>query len=92
MLPSAMCFPTAQRPPSVFLLILQQLEGDLIYPKVMGSRVNLPAIWIMAAVTIGGELAGPVGMLLSVPMASTTYVLIKEATLNRERRLSAKKQ
>lgn len=76
----------------VFLLILQQLEGDLIYPKVMGSRVNLPAIWIMAAVTIGGELAGPVGMLLSVPMASTAYVLIKEATLNRERRLSAKKQ
>lgn len=76
----------------VFLLILQQLEGDLFYPKVMGSRVNLPAIWIMAAVTIGGELAGPVGMLLSVPMASTAYVLIKEATLNRERRLSAKKQ
>lgn len=76
----------------VYLLILQQIEGDLIYPKVMGSRVNLPAIWIMAAVTIGGELAGPVGMLLSVPVASTSYVLIKEATLNRERRLSVKKQ
>lgn len=54
--------------------------------------MNLPAIWIMAAVTIGGELAGPVGMLLSVPVASTAYVLIKEATLNRERVLSAKKQ
>ncbi len=75
----------------IYLLILQQLEGDLIYPKVMGSRVNLPAIWIMAAVTIGGELAGPLGMLLSVPVASTAYVLIKEATLKRENKLSSKK-
>lgn len=74
----------------IYLLILQQLEGDLIYPKVMGSRVNLPAIWILAAVTIGGEIAGPLGMLLSVPIASTAYVLIKEATLNRESRLSDK--
>lgn len=74
----------------VYLLILQQLEGDLIYPKVMGSRVNLPAMWILAAVTIGGELAGPVGMLLSVPVASTAYVLLKEATADREKKLKEK--
>ena len=68
----------------VFLLVLQQLEGNLIYPKVMGSRVNLPGMWILAAVTVGGGVAGPVGMLLSVPIASTVYVLIKEATVKRE--------
>ena len=69
----------------IFLLILQQLEGNLIYPKVMGSRVNLPAIWILAAVTVGGGLCGALGMLLSVPIASTFYVLLKEATAERER-------
>lgn len=73
----------------VYLLILQQLEGNLIYPKVMGSRVNLPGMWILAAVTIGGGIAGPIGMLLSVPIASTLYVLIKEATLKREMKLQA---
>lgn len=74
----------------VFLVILQQLEGNLIYPKVMGSRVNLPGMWILAAVTIGGGLAGPVGMLLSVPLASTVYVLLKEATVKQEAKLAAK--
>lgn len=64
----------------VYLIILQNLEGDLIYPRVMGSRVKLPAMWILAAVTIGGSVAGALGMLLSVPIASTAYCLIKEAT------------
>lgn len=68
----------------VFLIILQQLEGNLIYPKVMGSRINLPAIWVFAAVTIGGNLAGPVGMLLGVPAASAAYELLKETTIKRE--------
>lgn len=68
----------------VFLIILQQLEGNLIYPKVMGARINLPAIWVFAAVTIGGNLAGPVGMLLGVPAASAAYELLKEATVKRE--------
>lgn len=68
----------------IYLLILQQLEGNLIYPRVMGSRVNLPGMWILAAVTVGGGIAGPVGMLLSVPVASTVYVLLKEATRARE--------
>ena len=73
----------------IFLLILQQVEGNLIYPKVMGSRVKLPAMWVLAAVTVGGGLGGPIGMLLGVPVASTIYVLLREATEQREQ---AKKQ
>lgn len=71
----------------IFLVVLQQLEGNIIYPRVMGSRVNLPGMWILAAVTIGGGIAGPVGMLISVPIASTIYVLVREATDNREKQL-----
>ena len=71
----------------IFIVVLQQLEGNLIYPRVMGSRVNLPGMWILAAVTVGGGIAGPVGMLLSVPIASTVYVLVKEATDKREKAL-----
>ncbi len=70
----------------VFLLVLQQLEGNLIYPRVMGSKVNLPAMWILAAVTVGGSLAGAVGMLLAVPIASSGYILLREATEQREQR------
>ena len=73
----------------VYLIILQQIEGNLIYPRVMGSKVNLPGMWILAAVTVGGGIAGPVGMLLSVPLASTLYVLVNEATDKREARLTS---
>ncbi|MGN1048092.1 MAG: AI-2E family transporter [Eubacteriales bacterium] len=71
----------------VFLLVLQQIEGNLIYPRVMGSRVNLPGMWILAAVTVGGSIGGPAGMLLSVPISSTAYVLFREATQKREKNL-----
>lgn len=71
----------------VFLIVLQQLEGNLIYPKVVGAKVNLPAIWVLAAVTIGGSLAGPLGMLLGVPAASAAYELVREITIKREGRL-----
>lgn len=64
----------------VFLLILQQVEGNMIYPRVVGSKINLPAMWVLAAVTIGGNLGGPIGMLLGVPAASAAYALLKEAT------------
>ena len=70
----------------VFLIILQQIEGNLIYPKVVGSKLNLPAMWVLAAVTIGGNLAGPIGMLLGVPAASAAYELLKEATVKREKK------
>ncbi len=68
----------------IYLIVLQQLEGNIIYPRVMGSRVKLPGMWILAAVTVGGGIGGPVGMLLSVPIASTLYTLLKEATQRRE--------
>jgi predicted PurR-regulated permease PerM len=67
----------------VFFIILQQFEGNVIYPKVMGSRVNLPSMWILAAVTVGGGIGGPIGMLLGVPLVSTAYVLFKEETEKR---------
>lgn len=70
----------------VFLLILQQVEGNAIYPRVVGSKIKLSAIWVLAAVTIGGNLAGPLGMLLGVPAASAAYALMKEATELREQR------
>ena len=76
----------------IYLIILQQLEGNLIYPKVMGSRVNLPGMWILAAVTIGGGLGGPIGMLLAVPVTSTLYTLLKEATFERELKLNEEAQ
>ena len=70
----------------IFLLVLQQIEENLIYPRVMGRRVNLPGMWVLAAVTLGGGVAGPVGMLLAVPIASTVYTLVQEATLKREQK------
>ena len=54
----------------VFIVVLQQLEGNLIYPRVVGSSVGLPGIWVLAAVTIGGGLNGVVGMLLAVPITA----------------------
>lgn len=71
----------------IFLVALQQLEGNLIYPRVMGSKINLPAIWVLAAVTVGGTVGGPLGILLGIPLASTAYVLVREATQKREQKL-----
>lgn len=68
----------------IFLLALQQVEGNLIYPRVVGAKMNLPAMWVLAAITIGSNLAGPIGMLLGVPAFSAAYALIKEATDKRE--------
>ena len=62
----------------VFLVVLQQLEGNIIYPRVVGSSVGLPGMWVLAAVTIGGGISGVAGMLLGVPLAATIYKLIKE--------------
>lgn len=62
----------------IFLVILQQIEGNLIYPKVVGSSMGLPAIWVLAAVTIGGGVGGIFGMLIGVPVAGAIYRLTKE--------------
>ncbi|MGN0308071.1 MAG: AI-2E family transporter [Lachnospiraceae bacterium] len=61
----------------LFLVVLQQVEGNLIYPRVVGSSLGLPAIWVLAAVTIGGGIMGIAGMLLGVPIAATLYRLLK---------------
>lgn len=72
----------------IYLLALQQVEGNLIYPRVVGAKINLPAMWVLAAITVGGNLAGPIGMLLGVPAASAAYALLREATEKREKTLS----
>ena len=61
----------------VFIVILQQLEGNLIYPKVVGSSLGLPALWVLAAVTVGGGVMGISGMLLGVPLSAAVYRLIR---------------
>ena len=76
----------------IFLVILQQIEGNVIYPKVVGNRINLPSIWVLAGLTIGGNLAGPIGMLLGVPTFSVLYNLIAEATKNQEFKIKNAKQ
>lgn len=62
----------------IFLVVLQQLEENLIYPRVVGSSMGLPAIWVLAAVTIGGGVMGIAGMLLGVPLAAAIYRLLRE--------------
>lgn len=61
----------------IFILLLQQVEGNLIYPKVVGKSVGLPGIWVMVAVTIGASMAGILGMLLSVPICSILYSILR---------------
>ncbi len=68
----------------VFLVILQQLEGNLIYPRVVGSSIGLPGIWVLAAVTVGGNLLGFVGMLVGVPVTAVLYTLLKGDLRRRE--------
>ncbi|MGE9940602.1 AI-2E family transporter [Bariatricus sp. SGI.161] len=62
----------------VLFLILQQIEGNLIYPHVVGSSVGLPSIWVLAAVSIGGSFMGVVGMLIFIPIVSVVYALFRE--------------
>ncbi|MFH5836207.1 AI-2E family transporter [Proteiniclasticum sp. C24MP] len=67
----------------VLFFVLQQIEGDFIYPKVVGNSIGLPALWVLAAVMVGGGLYGILGILLAVPIASVFYVLIKRNVGNR---------
>ncbi len=62
----------------IYLVILQQLEGNIIYPRVVGTSIGLPGIWVLAAVTIGGGVMGIAGMLIGVPLAATIYRLLRE--------------
>ena len=64
----------------ILFLILQQIEGNLIYPRVVGTSIGLPGMWVLLAVTVGGKLMGIAGMLLMIPLASVVYVLLREIT------------
>ncbi len=67
----------------VLFLFLQQFEGNIIYPRVVGSSVGLPSMWVLVAVTLGGSMMGVLGMLVYIPMFSVLYRLIREAVSNR---------
>ena len=71
----------------LFIAILQQLEGNLIYPKVVGKSVGLPGIWVLVVVTVGGGLFGIVGMLVGIPVFTVVYTLIKQS---QNKKLAAK--
>lgn len=70
----------------VFLVVLQQLEGNLIYPRVVGGSIGLPGIWVLTAVTVGGGLLGFSGMLLGVPVTAVLYTLLKNDVARRGRK------
>ena len=82
-------FPDFYRKPTtavVFLIIffvLQQIEGNLIYPHVVGNSVGLPSIWVLLAVIAGGKLMGIVGMFLFIPLASVCYTLFRQLVYDR---------
>lgn len=67
----------------VLFLVLQQIEGNLIYPHVVGGSVGLPSIWVLVAVTLGASTFGIVGMLIFIPLFSVIYALIREATYHK---------
>ena len=76
----------------LFISVLQQLEGNLIYPKVVGSSIGLPGIWVLAAVTIGGGVLGIGGMLIAVPLAATFYQILRDDVARRNSDLSQHKE
>lgn len=73
----------------VFIIVLQQIEGNLIYPKVMSNSIGLPGIWVLAAITVGGSLSGIIGMLIAVPIVAVIYKIIKEDVVKREQKKKA---
>ncbi|WP_025024126.1 AI-2E family transporter [Companilactobacillus nodensis] len=74
----------------VYIIVLQQIESNLIYPRVVGGSIGLPGILVLAAITVGGGVAGIIGMLLSVPIAATLYQLVRNATLKKENNVPKK--
>jgi predicted PurR-regulated permease PerM len=74
----------------LFIVILQQVEGNVIYPKVVGESVGLPGIWVFAAITVGGGLMGIPGILFGVPIFATLYKLLSQAVNERQKLKGAK--
>ena len=77
----------------VMFLVIQQIEGNVVYPKVVGSSVGLPGMWVLLAVALGGELMGIAGMFIMIPVVSVIYTLLREITNKRlaEREVDAEK-
>lgn len=75
----------------IFLIILQQVENNLIYPRVVGSSVGLPSMWVLFAITVGGDVGGIFGMFVAVPVCSVLYCLIKDAVNMRNARKEAER-
>lgn len=71
----------------IFLIILQTIEGNLISPKVVGTSIGLPSVWVLAAVTVGGSMFGIMGMLVGVPIASALYRILREYTQKHSEKL-----
>lgn len=69
----------------LFIIFVQQAEGNIIYPKIVGDKIGLPGMWVLIAVTVGAGFGGITGMLLSVPVASAVYKLLKENVARHER-------
>ena len=67
----------------IMFLGLQQIEGNLIYPRVVGTSIGLPGMWVLVALAIGGDLMGIGGMLIMIPLASVVYALMREITQRR---------
>lgn len=70
----------------VFFVLLQQVENNVIYPRVVGNKIGLPGIWVLLAITIGGKLMGVVGMLFGVPVMTVIYTLLKNSIHNKEQK------
>ena len=68
----------------VFIIVLQQIDNNFVYPKVVGTSVGLPGIWVLLSVTVGGSLFGAVGMLVSVPVCAVCYNLLREFVIKKE--------
>ena len=68
----------------IFMIILQQFEGNLIYPRVVGGSIGLPGMWVLVAITIGGSLYGFLGMLMAVPIAASIYQIITDQVAKRQ--------
>ena len=64
----------------IFIIVLQQIEGNLIYPHVVGKNIGLPSIWVLVAITIGGSLFGIMGMVIGLPILSIIYAIVTENT------------
>ena len=71
----------------IMFLVIQQIENNMIYPRVVGTSIGLSGMWVLVAVTVGGELMGVVGMLLMIPISSVLFTLLREYT---QKRIDAK--